>query len=463
MKTKSIMKNERYYISWMLIMFITICFGSCKSDSDKAEGFDPDKPTVISSFTPEEGSIGTRMIIYGENFGTDVSKVKVTIGGIEAPIVGVDKTAIYCMVPAKAYDGDVKVEILDDDGQPITKAEGDAKFTYVKKMRVSTFIGTKDDKGNFQVKDGPFEDCGGLGRTWWLSFDPKNHNHLYVAGQDQVLRLVDFEKRYLSSINQIGYKKIRSVCWTLQADSMIVTHDQDTETNPNNYVVSRESGFKSPVALTYGRNCNGAAVHPVNGELYYNYYNAGEVFRYDFETAQKERLFSIQDKDWDFNIQIHPSGNYAYLVVVQKHYILRSDYDWTNKRFTTPYIICGAVGTTGWADGVGKKVRLNVPSQGAFVKNEEYEERGLDDIYDFYFCDRENHCVRILTPDGKVTTFAGRGSPSLNNSKNGYINGDLLLEARFDGPEGIVYDEERECFFIGDRANRRIRKIGYEE
>lgn len=30
----------------------------------------------------------------------------------------------------------------------------------------------------------------------------------------------------------------------------------------------------------------------------------------------------------------------------------------------------------------------------------------------FYFCDERNHCIRILTPTGRVVTFAGRGNDS---------------------------------------------------
>ena len=171
----------------------------------------------------------------------------------------------------------------------------------------------------------------------------------------------------------------------------------------------------------------------------------------------RKPLFTIQDSGWEFHIQFHPSGNYAYIVVVNQHYILRSDYDWKTKRLTTPYIVCGQQGAKDWVDGVGKKARMHAPRQGTFVKNPAY--KGSSDEYDFYFCDRENHCIRILTPQGRVTTFAGRGS----NGTSGYNDGDLRQEARFNHPEGIVYDEERECFFIGDRENRRIRKIGYEE
>jgi len=461
MKTKSTIRNGYGHFYWLMLILITLCFGSCKDDDQKMESFDPDKPIVVSDFTPEKGGIGTRMIIYGENFGKDASKVKVTIGGIEAKVVGAEGTSIYCIVPAKAYEGDIKIQISGGRDDIIKEIVVDKKFIYEKKMLVSTLLGFKDEKGNFEVKDGPFNDCGGVGRSWWLTFDPKNHNHLYIAGESQVLRMIDFEKEWLSSLTHINMNKIRSVCWTIGGDSMIVTHDQNSSTTANNYVITRASGFKSINTLTYGKNCNGAAVHPVNGELYFNYHDAGELLRYDFETKTTDRLFSIQDSNWDFNIQIHPSGNYAYIVVVNKHYILRTDYNWTEKRFTTPYVVCGQAGTTGWRDGVGKSVRLNNPSQGTFVKNPEYENR--EDKYDFYFCDRNNNCVRILTQEGKVTTFAGRGSTSVNQNSNGYINGDLRLEARFDNPEGIIYDEQRQCFYIGDRTNRRIRKIGYEE
>jgi len=68
-----------------------------------------------------------------------------------------------------------------------------------------------------------------------------------------------------------------------------------------------------------------------------------------------------------------------------------------------------------------------------------------------------NHVIRILTPQGRVSTFAGTpGTAS-------YRDGDLRLEACFAYPAGIAYDEEKQCFYIGDSNNRRIRKIAYEE
>ncbi|MCS3011404.1 hypothetical protein NXX98_27205 [Bacteroides thetaiotaomicron] len=107
---------------------------------------------------------------------------------------------------------------------------------------------------------------------------------------------------------------------------------------------------------------------------------------------------------------IHPTGDYAYIVVINQHYIMRANYNEETKSFGTPFLLCGQVGKAGWEDKVGTSARLDHPYQGVFVKNQKYVDEGKADHYDFYFCDRNNHCVRILTPEGLVTTFAGRGS-----------------------------------------------------
>ena len=55
-------------------------------------------------------------MLYGDNFGNDVSRVKVTIGGQNAKVVGVKNQSLHCYVPSKAYEGDIEVTILDEYG-----------------------------------------------------------------------------------------------------------------------------------------------------------------------------------------------------------------------------------------------------------------------------------------------------------------------------------------------------------
>lgn len=451
-------------IALMALALVAVFMVSCKNNEDSADSFDPGKAVVISDFTPKKGGISTRLIIYGDNFGSDPSKIKVTVGGVETKVVGTNGTSIYCIVPNKAYEGSVEVTIVGSEGETLAQVVATDKFIYEKKMLVTTLLGVTNEKGEYEIKDGPFDNCGGIAKCSWLSFDPKNPDFLYFVADGNSCRLIDLKNKYLSTIFGNGYSgldRMRSITWTRTADTMIIATDRGGDNDQSNSTLTRVNGFTDVNVLTKSKQCNGSAIHPVNGELYFNSYAMGQVYRYDFEKKTQDYLFSIQDRDWEFNIQIHPTGDYAYIVVVNRHYILRTDYDWSRKTFTTPYIVCGEPGQRQWQDGVGKKARLSTPYQGAFVKNPAYE--GKKDSYDFYFCDRDNQCIRTLSPEGKVTTFAGRGSTGVNPDAHGYIDGDLRKEARFHAPEGLVYDEINNCFYVGDNNNHRIRKIAYEE
>lgn len=465
MKKKKPKIVKRWHITLtVLAVLLAICVVSCKSDDEITATFDPGKGVVISDFTPKEGGLNTRLILYGDNFGTDTSKIKVTIGGVQAKIIGVNGTSLYCIVPNKAYEGSVQLKIVDAAGEELAQAAANVKFTYQKKMLVTTLLGQTNEKGEYSVKDGPFGDCGGIAKCSWMSFDPQEPNHLYFVADGNSFRMIDLANKYMSTKfgnGHSGMDRMRSITWTRGGDTMIIATDRGGDNDQSNSTLTRREAFMDVNVLTRSKQCNGSAIHPVNGELYYNSYGMGQVYRYDFNTRTSEYLFAIQDRDWEFNIQIHPSGNYAYIVVVNRHYILRTDYDWNRKTFTTPYIVCGEPSQQQWVDGVGKKARLSTPYQGVFVKNAEYE--GKSDLYDFYFCDRDNQCIRTLTPEGKVTTFAGRGSTGINPDAHGYIDGDLRKEARFHAPEGLAYDEANQCFYVGDNNNHRIRKIAFEE
>lgn len=440
---------------------ITFLFVQCKKGVNESgiKGFDPSKDVVISDFFPKEGGVGTNLILYGSNFGNDLSKTEVTIGGKPAKVVGVKGSSLYCVIPEKAYDGDIKVSIVDGSGEQLANAEAVDSFSYVRKWLVSTFIGKYYEVGSdFEEKEGPFDDCGAFKGIHWFSFDPKNHNHLYFTADANSCRMIDFEKKYVSYF-RTGFGRTSIISWRPDGDQdMIVADNHASDTKYGNYIFSRSSGFtqKEPVEV-YARGVQGSMVHP-NGELYYSRFRAGDVRRYDFKTGEDKLAFANPYSAIAVLMVMHPSGNYAYLIEYDKHFIMRTDYDPVKKIFKTPYTIAGAAGSAGYKDGVGTQARLNHPVQGVFVKNPNYANNGGDQ-YDFYFCDKDNHAIRILTPQGRVSTYAGRG----NNGTSGYANGDLRTEARFNQPQAIAYDEVENCFYIGDSGNWIIRKIAQEQ
>ena len=103
------MKNHACSFLWGMLALISFCFVGCKDDDEggKRTPFDPSKPVVISDFTPKEGGWGARLLLYGDNFGDDPAKVKVTIGGKEAKVITVTNENLYCFVPRSDDAGNI--------------------------------------------------------------------------------------------------------------------------------------------------------------------------------------------------------------------------------------------------------------------------------------------------------------------------------------------------------------------
>lgn len=480
MKIKQFTKRKGWFFGRMLTacMVLALGFTNCKQDglgTEIGRPFDPAQPVVVSDFNPKSGGMGQRLVIYGQNFGDDPDNVTVLIGGKRAKVINVLGESLYCLVPRQAFDGDIEVHVHHNGTQVIGTAN--TTFDYQRKMVVSTIIGYRNDRGDEPWRDGKFrhEDQNQMASGFWepsfMKFDPLNPKHLWMTfDNNNGLYLVNFEDSTVTK-KRSDFDRPRSVDFTVDGQHMIIAEDRGGENDRATYRLSRDRDFLDMEILTRYRQSNGASVHPVNGELYFNSYERGQFFRFDlnkyFEEGlgdkDYETLFVVHDQQWEYKIFIHPTGNYAYINVINQHYILRVDYNWERKRFNQPYLVAGQLRSPGYEDGVGASVRLRNPYQGVFVKNPDYVAAGKPDEYDFYFTDQHNHAIRLLTPEGSVTTFAGRGSSSINSDPWGYVDGDLREEARFDRPSGLAYSEEEGAFYVGDQMNRRIRKIALEE
>jgi sugar lactone lactonase YvrE len=96
-------------------------------------------------------------------------------------------------------------------------------------------------------------------------------------------------------------------------------------------------------------------------------------------------------------------------------------------------------GEAGKTDGQGISASFNQPS-GIAV--------GSDGV--IFVADTRNHCIRKISPEGLVTTFAG-------SSVAGYADGQGIA-ARFNCLYGIAVDSDG-MVYVADTKNHRIRKI----
>ena len=106
--------------------------------------------------------------------------------------------------------------------------------------------------------------------------------------------------------------------------------------------------------------------------------------------------------------------------------------------FSTVSTLAGS-DTPGLVDGIGARAKFNFPC-----------DLVLDPEGNLYVSDQANHSIRKITPRGVVSTYAGTGVPG---QANGY-----RLNAKFNHPYGLALDREGNLY-VGDVANHRIRKI----
>jgi sugar lactone lactonase YvrE len=101
--------------------------------------------------------------------------------------------------------------------------------------------------------------------------------------------------------------------------------------------------------------------------------------------------------------------------------------------------LAGLRGAAGFANGTGTLARFNRPYGPAVT---------LDG--NILLADQNNNQLRLVTPAGVVTTFAGSTTP-------GYRDGDRSL-ALFNGPQDVDIDSGGNVY-VTDNGNHRIRKI----
>lgn len=470
--------------------FIAIVIGyaaiSCSEDGGyegarPAVPSDPSKPVIFTDFSPKEGAVRTLVFIEGSNFGTDISKIEVSIGGVSAPVTGSSGTKICAMAPRRSARGDVVVRIMDEAGKVVKEHQFEDLFMLQAALLVNTLTGKVDPQTNSSsIINGSFEEAE-FQHPWWLEFDKDEEGNkiIYCIDEENLtaLRKINLTTREVSTVfmkGQAGVHQVKSMLFdTPTRDTLFFVDDNgrgnwnDRHQMPNMHYALRNEGFRKVYPYLYAQ-CSYSAVSMSDGTIFYNTWTSSEVYKarviFD-ETDQMwdgKSLFSVKANSSDHIFMIrHPEDLYVYMTGFNGVY--RCAYDKTTKELVSSVLHVGDIGGGGgYADAPGSSARFNRPRQGVFVKNNEYVAQGKTDVYDFYLCDHNNNAIRKVTPDGEVSTFAGRGSVGIDGQVWGWIDGEARETARFREPCGICYDEEDEIFYVADRENKRIRTISVE-
>ena len=446
--------NKTQLLLFICAILAVLSFSSCKDDDEQQAGSE----AVLTDFFPTSGKKETMLTLNGENIGASRKDVRVWINDKEVEVINVTQNKINVRVPSKAGSGDIKVKIGDKEFTYPTK------FEYIPDYIVTTYAGN----GIQGWEDGPVENAKFHNLTW-LACDPKDGT-VYTLETDfdastsqrirrikngEVVTVIDFK----DAKHTVKLNNPRTIEFSMTGDTIFISNDNGN--NANNLhavaIATRNGDFKElkayvPSAKTISPHLNFAGVNPVDGTLvYYSY--LGKIYKWDNETQQATELADALPV---FRI-VHGSigGSYGSLrfsrdgkklyVISRDPYqgILSADYNIETKTLDSPLKRFAGTGNWGNNDGWGTEAGMDFPSQGTF---------GSDG--NLYLVERNNHCVRRVTPTGEVTFFAG--SPGA-----GYADGEASA-AKFNHPLGFTIDKDGNMF-VADNVGNRIRKISLEE
>ena len=125
------------YLSLVYFLGAFFYFSSCESYNESTEKIHKsDKPIVLTSFYPKEGGARDKILLDGENFGNDVSKIKVYFNNARASVVSSSGSRIYAIVPRLPGDNPRISVVVDADS--VTYEE---TYAYHTQTLVSTVTG----------------------------------------------------------------------------------------------------------------------------------------------------------------------------------------------------------------------------------------------------------------------------------------------------------------------------------
>lgn len=428
----------------LFITFLCMSFGafisSCSSsDETTAAGkpYDPNQPVKLTTFYPQDGGMATKVIIKGENFGTDPSQVQVFYNEKKAAIVRAAGDMLYVITPRQPGDDCVISVKIGDKSQAFTE-----HFKYKTQVTVSTITGVKTEDAKEKFTDGTLSEAR-FHKVYYLCVD--NEKNIFVVERDgyrlrQINEEMNFVTTLASGAGQIQApfvpivekdgQKVFLALWVTNGD--IAQFDPETQWSRKRVKPICE-GFVLNEFIS-------AASNPRDKMVYIKAKN-GNLARMD--PRSKEAVLIDTDLDPGMSYQaityFDPlDPDLLYICYQDKHCIYQ--YNLATKEYV---LFAGIKNEAGFADGKRQNAQFNTPGQICF------DQDGI-----MFVADSGNQCIRKIDREGVVSTVIGIPG------KKGYVDG-VPDDALFDTPTGVAVDEEG-TVYIADQNNRCVRKLAIQ-
>ncbi|WP_224999884.1 IPT/TIG domain-containing protein [Cesiribacter sp. SM1] len=381
----------------VLMLCVSMLVFSCKDDDEPAPvPVTPDPPVVelpdptISAVNPASGATGTVVTITGTNFRSPASLHTVTFNGVAAVIKSGTSTQLTVEVPDKAGDGKI---VLTVDGKTI---EGPA-FDYLESYRVSTFAGSSQGMSDGTGASAQFYD------PWDIAIDANG-----------VMYVTDYDSHQIRKITPDGVVSTFAGSTAGFADG-----------------TGTAAQFNGPTAITTDAAGNVYVTEDVNHA----------IRKITPDGVVTTIAGNGKDGDNDGPVEIAKFGKPSGIAVDADGNLYIGDVNNHRIRKISPdgIVTTFAGSTAGYADGMGTAAQFNGPTG---LK--------IDAEGNLYVADSYGHRIRKITAAGEVTTLAGNGSA-------GYADG-AAADAQFNEPWNVAVRADG-AVLVADYLNHRIRMI----
>lgn len=430
-------------IRYVIFMAVLGLFVSCEKEEN--DGHREDEAMEISGFLPTKGRVGTRLLINGKNFTTDLTKLRVTINGKELPIIGASLDQIMVVVHDKVGNGAIQVEVEEK------LVSSTINFEYIYTRTVSTLAGD----GNSGFVNGPGNqarfafrnDINAWYRGTGIVVDSKGN--VYVADPGNTcIRKIDVDgvvSTFAGNPNQSGDSDGQGTMakFTLPYGLAIDKDDNLFVVDPGLWKVKKISpeGIVSTYLVTTKEPWN-IAIDKKTGGIFYGSTTTGDILRIEDDGSS---TVIISGLNGPMGMDFDREGN-LFVSETDSHVIRRFEAGtWTSS------IISGQVGTAGFANGNVSEALFSSP--GGLCVDEEgvvyVAGNATWDGGDY----NPDQSIRFITK-----TSEGWGAEAFAGSNIAGFTNEVGTSASFRGPLGVAVDKEGAVYVL-DKTNNAVRKI----
>ncbi|WP_256012770.1 IPT/TIG domain-containing protein [Desertivirga xinjiangensis] len=450
------MKNQQKFVDRTLIALFSICFVSlsilsCKTEKEQpGKKYDASKPVVLKSFYPNEGGARDKILLDGENFGTDPDKIKVYFNKAKASVVSSSGDRIYAIIP-RLPGANPRISVVV--GKDSVTYEN--VFAYHTQAQVSTVTGN----GQQAFKPGKLSEAEVYGK--YLELD--SEGNIFMSWRDGgtfgVARINERENIVTPLIESPATGRIlyaNGLTVDRASGMLTAAHESTKEViftfDPREAWYPRQRNVKySPSDLSSiidaDRYKNFVTFCPYDGHLYTRYRD-GKIAKINPETMEA-KIVHQGPYGSQYGQAINPAK--PWLLYITLHSNARptefrqgiSVLDLRDPNGSGGFKRLNAPGGSGFRDGPLADALFNYPKDIKF-----------DNDGNMFVADYGNHCIRMVSADNIVTTVAGQPGTA------GYKDGGPV-ESLFNEPWGVAVNEQGDIY-IADWSNARIRKLVIE-